>query len=161
MWDKFSKLQIRVFMGLVIAILVLPGPWIMGEITKKNLVSKCDYFFQQVNQDLKKAEQANQDWRYFIEASTFAYQFTNAGMGSSDARSECVSMINTAFRERVISFYAALIEHNKITNTYGTNAPPPDLPYKSAPEGSDVFGAFCESPAPLFLRFNTKCEFVS
>ena len=131
----------------------------MGEITKKNISSQCDFFFQQVNQDLKKAEQANQDWKYFKDASYFAYQFTNTGMGSNDDRSKCVSLINNQFRERVISFYAALIEHNRITNTYGTNAPPPGLPYKSAPEGSDVFVAFCESPAPLFLRFNTKCEF--
>jgi len=131
----------------------------MGEITKRNLVSKCDYLFQQVNQDLKKAEQATQSWEYFNAASYFAFQFTTTGMDFSDYTSECFSLINSDFRERVTSFKGALIEHNKIDNTYVTNAPPPALPYKSAPEDSDVFGAFCESPVPLLFKFHTKCVF--
>ena len=158
-WAKYSKVKIPILIGLAIFILVVPGPWIMGEITKRNLTNKCEYFFQQVNKDLKKAEQATQDWKYFIDATQFAYQFTNAGIDGKAAQRDCVSLINRGFTERVTGFYAALVEHNRISNSYGTNAPPPPLPYKSAPEGSDVFGAFCDSPAPLFLRFNTECEF--
>lgn len=158
--DKFSKLQKRIAIGLAIALLVWPAPAIMGEITKRNLVKNCDHFFQTVNQDLKKAEQDTQSWKYFNDASYFAYQFTAAGISSSYER-ECFSKIKGDFTENVISFLGALLEHNRIANNYGTSAPPPKLPYKSAPEGSDVFGAFCESPVPLLLKFHTECVFFA
>ena len=160
MLNKFSKLQKRVVVGLAIALLVWPAPSIMGEITKNNLVSNCDHFFQTVNQDLKKAEQDTQSWKYFNDASYFAYQFTAASSSSYFER-ECFSKIKGDFTENVIIFLGALLEHNRIENTYGTSAPPPKLPYKSAPEGSKVFGVFCESPVPLLLKFHTDCVFLA
>jgi hypothetical protein len=161
MLDKISKPQKRIVAALAITLLVWPAPTIMGEITKKNLVNDCDYFFQTVNQDLKKAEQDTQSWKYFNDASYFASQFTDQGMANSSGAKECFSRIGGGFREKVITFFGALVEHNRIANNYGTSAPPPLLPYKSAPEGSKVFGAFCDPPAPLLLKFHTNCVFFA
>lgn len=159
MLQRFSNFQKRIGIGLAVGLLIWPMPVVMGEITKRNLTNKCDFFFQNINKDLKKAEQTSQSWKYFNDASYFAYQFTITGTEGSVVEKECLSLINPRFRERVISFYAALIEHNRIQNTFGTNAPPPSLPYSSNPEGSVLFRASCESPTPLLLKFKTECKF--
>jgi len=156
---KFSKIQKNTVLGLAVALLIFPAPFIVGEITKKNLVSQCEYIFQYLNKDLKKAEQAPQYSRYFIDAGYFAYQFRNTAVGSSDSRSKCISMINPEFRERIIRFDAALLEHNRIYNNFGTDALPPTLPYKSTSDDSNAFRAECELPVPLMLKFHTNCVF--
>ena len=161
MWMPKSKLQKQVVLGLVVSLLVWPAPFLVGEITKKNLVDSCNYLFQNMNDELKKAEQDTQTWKYFNDASSFAYQFTDQGMANGAGSKECFSKIGGGFRERVVIFFGALVEHNRILNNYGTSAPPPTLPYKSAPKGSKVFGAFCEPPAPLLLKFHTECVFFA
>ena len=131
----------------------------MGSITKRNLEKKCAPLFQEVNLLLKVAEQDNEFWKFNLNARIFASRFLDSSIFESTFDQERFSRIAGDFRSNVTMFYGALNEYQRILNTSGTLAPPPELPYKSVPTNSDIFTVRCTAPAPFFLKFHSKCVF--
>jgi hypothetical protein len=152
---KLSKFQIRLIIGVAAAALIWPLPSIVGSIQKVQIEKNCAQIFQTINQELIAAETDTNLYKYIDDAKSFAVNFVPGGIPS-----DCVRNIGGDFPSRIRDFYAAVSEYERIMNTGGTTATPPILPYKSAPNGSKVFGAFCESPTPLLLRFKTRCYFL-
>lgn len=155
MLAKLSKFQIRLIIGVAVAVLIWPLPSIVGSIQKIQIENNCAQIFQTINQELITAESDINLNKYIDDAKSFAVNFIPGGI-----QSDCVRNIDGDFPPRIRDFYAAISEYERILNNGGTLASPPKLPYKSAPAGSKVFVAFCESPTPILLRFKTHCYFL-
>jgi hypothetical protein len=152
---KLSKFKIRLIIGVAAAVLIWPLPSIVGSIQKVQIEKNCAQIFQTINQELITAETDTNLYKYIDDAKSFAVNFVPGGIPS-----DCVRNIGGDFPSRIQDFYAAISEYERIMSSGGTVASPPLLPYKSAPADSKVFGAFCESPTPILLRFKTHCYFL-
>ena len=155
MLAKLSKFQIRLLIGVAVAALIWPFPSIIGSIQKVQIEKNCAQIFQTINQELITAEVDTNIYKYIDDAKSFAVNFVPGGI-----QSDCVRNIDGDFPPRIRDFYAAINEYERILKNGGTLASPPMLPYKSAPADSKVFGAFCESPKPILLRFKNHCYFL-